>query len=66
MSWLKSSGSTPSSGQTHSSGIIETGPATTAATAPSSMERDVAWGWRSVGDLARSLIQRPSSSNDMA
>lgn len=50
----------------HSSEAIETGPATTAATAPSSMESDAARGCRSVGDLARSLIHCPSRSNDMA
>ena len=66
VSRLKASGSTPRSGHTHSSGGIETGPATTAATAPSSMESDVARGCGSVGDLARSLIHCPSRSNDMA
>ena len=56
VSWLKSSGSTPSIGQTHSHGSIETGPATTAVTAPSSMESEVAWGWRSVFVRARLSI----------
>jgi hypothetical protein len=40
--------------------------ATTAATAPSSIDRDVASGWRSLVDLARALIHRPSWSKDMA
>ena len=37
VSWLKSPGSTPSNGQTRSSRIIETGPAMTAAMAPSNI-----------------------------